>query len=777
MSPETIARKVEGCSRAASHFAVRQARRVLIVAAIFTLLPLGGLTRLRRDTDANTLVPSKDPAVRIDRTLRARFDLRDQIIIYIDTHRHNGIFDASVLGAVRAISDEIAAIPEIGHEHVMSLATEARDRLVPGSGETFGSFVSTIPSTRREMEELRADLALPSARLAEGTIVTRDRSGTAIHTGVPDDADRAAIVREVEAAVEPYRRAGLSIDVVGAPVAEVLLAGSIARDLMLLVPLSMLVICTVIAAGTRRAAPAVMALVKVGLCIGFTFGMLGWLGIPLYLTATIVPVILAAACIADEIHLVLRFQRALHEHGDADRAAAATIDDLALPVVAATLTTCIGFLSCTASSIEPVRALGIASALGIGWSLLFSLFVTPALFVTLPARWFALREQASAPGLLPVRTGGEVRAPRLTLAVLVAITVIALAGATRVEIQDSWIECFAPRSELRRATERVNGALQGVHLLHAAVSFPDDAMRNPENLRLLGELESLLRTHDTVGGVIGAASQVAAVAEFWRLRDALGSSRELERLYHRFDLSPGLARRRRAVTDARDGAVVTIFLENASFRSTAAILAAIRRFERDRLAPRGARVELAGDIAVSQAMIPAVVRSQIFSLPLALLGVFLTVMLLCGSLRLAAYAILPAALSGLWILGALGLMRVPLGVAVSMFFVISIGLGVDSHSVHLIVRFRQLGDAAASLRAVARSVVINTAAVASGFGLVALSNVPPNRRLGLLIAAGLVAGCAITFTGLPALLALQRGSRQTAVPAVPGPYHKQEVAP
>lgn len=761
---ERAAMRADAIARAASHAALRNARIALVAAAAITLLPLPGLLRIRLDTDANALVPRDDPAVRIDRQLRARFDLRDQLVVYVDGVHRGGIFDASLLAAVRDITDAVAAIPNIGWTHVTSLATEARDRLYPGTGQTFGTFLDTIPSTPAAMDELRRDLDLPSARVHTGIIVSADRRGTAILAGVAEGTDRIATYRAVREIVDAHRANGLDVHIAGAPAASALLADHIVRDLALFVPLSLLVAAIVIYAATRSMAPTVIVLAKAGLCIVWTFAILGWLGIPLYLTVTIVPLVLAAACIADEVHLALRFRRALAESGDAVRAARTAIDELALPVVAATLTTCIGFLSCVSATIEPVRALGAACAIGIAWSLAFSLFVTPSLFVLFSPRAGGAER--------PARRGLALSAP-VALAITGSVTVVSLFGLPRLTIQDSWIECFAPGSEFRRATDRVNGALNGVHLLHTVVAAP---MHEPSTIARAASLEGTMRRGETVGGVIGPGSQLAAVAEFWRMGDAMEDGRELERLYNRFDLSPGLDRRRRVVSDARDAAVVSAFLTDASFRATASLIETIRGATHD-----WGEVAFAGDIAVSQAMIPAVVRSQLVSLPLALAGVFLIATLLCGSFRLGFYAIVPAALSGIWLLGALGLTGTPLGVATSMFFTISIGLGVDSHSIHLVARWRRRGDPLETARQVAPAILLNTAAVAGGFGLIAFSAVPPNQRLGLLIAAALVAGCFITLTALPHVLALDRktrnrGEAQSMATDV-YPERQQEVTP
>lgn len=709
---------------------MRRPRVMLVAAVVLTLLPLGGIARLRRDTDGQAMVPRGDEAIRIDREVRGQFGLRDQLVILFDTGRRDGIFDARVLEAVQRVSDAIIDMPEIGRVHVTGLRTEARDRLFAGWGVSYRDFLTPQPVTPRQLAELREDLEKPAARLYRGTIVTAERGGVAILAGVPPhgEADREALYHRIDALVAPFRRDGLRIDVAGAPAAEATLASYILRDIAVLVPLSMLVIAIVIWRGTRRVAAVGIALVKAGACIAFTFGVLGWLGVPVYLTVAIVPVVLAAMCIADEIHIFTHVQRVPLRDA---------FDQLATPVVAATLTTCAGFLSCLPSRIAPIQALGAAAAIGIAYSLLFTLFVTPALLVLFGT------------GRAHPTTGAEgmrLHTSKALVLALAIVTVAAAAMATRVRIQDSWIDNFSRRSAFRQSTDHVNARLFGVHRLEAHLSFDRErAFTNAEVLRAMDRFEAGLRVRGDVGGVIGPSSQLATVADFWNVsRDAA------EATLMNFDWAPGQYRRHRVIADGYADGVVTIFLKHANYRDTAAVMQSARELHARHLAPLGSSLRFAGDVAVSQAMIPAVIRNQLLSLPLALAGVFVLVVLLCGSLRLALLAILPVAISGVWLLGALGAFGIPVGVASSMFFVIAIGLGVDSHSIHLVLRYAQDGERA--LSEVTRPIVINTVAVAAGFGLLAFSSVPANRTLGILIAAALLLGCFITLTAVPALL-------------------------
>jgi predicted RND superfamily exporter protein len=176
----------------------------------------------------------------------------------------------------------------------------------------------------------------------------------------------------------------------------------------------------------------------------------------------------------------------------------------------------------------------------------------------------------------------------------------------------------------------------------------------------------------------------------------------------------------------------------------------LRKYAAEHFARYGAELDFAGDVAVSQAMIPAVVDTQINSLMLALALSWGTVALLLRSVRSAFLAILPSTVAALWVMGALGWLGIPLGVATSMFFVITLGIGVD-YAVHFIEGVRRRGVDGA-LAEVGPAIVVDTLALALGFGLLTVSSVPANARLGLLVALALVAGCVLTLGGLGAVM-------------------------
>jgi hypothetical protein len=205
--------------------------------------------------------------------------------------------------------------------------------------------------------------------------------------------------------------------------------------------------------------------------------------------------------------------------------------------------------------------------------------------------------------------------------------------------------------------------------------------------------------------------------------------------------------------------LITVFLKDANFVTTGRLMERIREYEREHLAPHGIRLGFAGDVAVSQTLIDAVVTTQTRSLLLSLVGILAVTAVLGRSLRWGVYCVLPCGLAVLINFAGMGLAGMPLGVATSMFAGMTLGIGVD-FAIHWMERYRLarergLGVDAALTDAAAvtgPAVTIDGVAVAMGFGVLALSQVPANARLGALVLLSIFSCLVATLLLLPALV-------------------------
>src|SRR3954454_11881812 len=135
------------------------ARPWLFIAAmsLFTLVMAPGLARLQFRTDGHALMPPNHPVVRFDAKVRDDFQLRDPIVVLIETTHPDGIYNLATLRRVQELSQALAQIDGVGKEQITSLATERRDRFFPGT-LTFRPFLDPLPETPVLMSLLKSDV-------------------------------------------------------------------------------------------------------------------------------------------------------------------------------------------------------------------------------------------------------------------------------------------------------------------------------------------------------------------------------------------------------------------------------------------------------------------------------------------------------------------------------------------------------------------------------------------------------------------------------------------
>lgn len=897
-------------------YSIRHPKRVIALAVLLTVALSPGVLRLKLRTDGHALVPADAPEIQQDHRIRADFGLDDPLVVFIRTTHPQGLFNAHTIQRVQDLTDAFEKLERVQAASVFSLATEVSDRVFPGTLR-FRRFLDPLPATPQELDTLRKDMR--DIRLYDGTLISKDGKATAVMVGVPPGADRTVFYRRVQEIVAAQGKIPEEIDIIGAPVAEALLGAHILEDLGVptsllggwsasheaeppngapitlhevrrfiarhvgLVPLAIAIMALVFVLRFRSITAAALPLMEVGACLIVVFAVMGWLGVPVYLTTTVMPIILTATGITDEIHVFSRYRHQLLTRPGEDHVDVllSTMKEMTPPVVMASLTTAIGFLSFAVSSIIPVRTFGLFTAFGIVFCMIWSLSVIPAMLTLIsPERFTGWRrnqvgEFVERRSLFRWLGSAVVRWRAVVLPVALLLIAAAPFGIRKIVVQDSWIDGFSEESDFRRATVAFNEQFLGTHILqvcvdaghvtltgelntdaievrwiklpgdivddpqtligrrirlrnekepdyvgppsraeelrrnwwswietatrqgdriiigceprHGSAQFalhltPGDKVRydittapllKPEVIQRIADLESFIEGHhdEAVGGVLGTADYVITVSYMSRGRKeaerAIPDNVErIEWIWGEYERLRGHDRRRQLVDTDYGRSIVTVLMKNANFVGTARLMGEIRDYERTNLAPHGISLSFAGDVAVSQTLIDAIVGTQIVSVVGSLAGDFLVTAILGRSLVFGLLCILPSSLAILLNFAVMGWAGMPLGVATSMFSAMTLGIGVD-YAIHLLERFRLSRSSGLDLRDALREAVattgsaisVDTLAVCLGFGIMMLSQVPANARLGGLLVLSLVNCFAATILVLPAILSLRRGRR------------------
>ena len=160
--------------------------------------------------------------------------------------------------------------------------------------------------------------------------------------------------------------------------------------------LAALVMMLVLLLCFRNVLAALLPLPGVVATMLLVFGLMGWLGVPIYLTTAVMPVLLIVISVTNDIYLFSRYFHLLREKPGANHVTlvAETFDKLARPVVCTSLAAVAGFLSFGFSPLVPVRMFGLFTGIGALLGLFLSFTVVPALLVLVNPAWLRPRHRS-----------------------------------------------------------------------------------------------------------------------------------------------------------------------------------------------------------------------------------------------------------------------------------------------------------------------------------------------------------------------------------------------
>lgn len=160
-----------------------------------------------------------------------------------------------------------------------------------------------------------------------------------------------------------------------------------------------------------------------------------------------------------------------------------------------------------------------------------------------------------------------------------------------------------------------------------------------------------------------------------------------------------------------------------------------------------------GQPVINTAFGESAIRNQVRSMLGAIVVLLLVMTVTFRSLLIALKALMPPLFMLSMAVGVMGALAIPMDMTTSMISSIALGIGVD-YSIHFLWRRRRRGESLARTTAmVGPGIASNALQVGTGFAVLALSDMVPMQRFGMLVAVTMVLSAVATFVLLPALRA------------------------
>ncbi|MGD9600597.1 MAG: RND family transporter [Gammaproteobacteria bacterium] len=800
-----------------------QPRLTLVILALILLLFGLGLANFRLDASADSLLLENDPDLKQFREMALRYNARD--FLFVTVTPRDGLFTDEGMRLVADLRAALKALPEVAS--VVTVLDVPLVKNKPGRLSEVALNYRTLESPGIDLEKARAELT--ESPLYRNVVLSPDTRTTAIRVMLHEnlkyrtlqleradllykrgtqglDAAETARLAELEplyqaqkdlvdesnhASIEQLRSLLTRFESRG----ELHLGGisMIADDMITFVRSDIVVFgigALALAVGMlgyifRELRWVLTPVITCVVCTTLILGLLGHIGWHLTVISSNFIALTLILTISINIHLIVRYRELIVEHPDwsQPQLVRQVVRDMASPCLYTSLTSIIGFASLVTSDIKPI--------IDFGWMMTVSLFVVYLVVFTLVPAMMVLMHKRPATGAddEPLGFTGHLarftdRHGTLVIVLSLAIFVAGSVGASRLEVENSFISYFKSDTEIYQGLKKVDETLGGTTPLDIILKFPppeamDTSTGDDDLAELFGDegqtpkseywftpqkVERIKQVHDYLETIPGVG-KVMSLASLVRVAEDLNKGREfdpfeLNVIYKRI---PGNLKREMLspyVSIDDDQARISLrILDSTPGLRREALINRIRTGLQQDLGLQPEEFEVAGLLVLYNNMLQSLYSSQIESIGGAMLGVLLTLCVLFRNVRAAVVGVLPNVLAAVCVLGFMGWSGVPLDMMTIMIAALTMGIAVED-CIHYLYRYRleyaQFRDGVKTMyhchSSIAKAGFYTTLVVCFGFSILMLSNFIPSILFGLLTTVAMTIAILAALTLMPKLL-------------------------
>ncbi len=750
---------------------------VVLISLVVMVLAVMNVTKIVRDTTVDVFMRPNHPALLYRNQVEEVFGLRDPVVIAVIRDGEDGIYTPASFELISQLTDILKTVDNVDPERVRSLATE-KNIFGSREGLEVTPFLDPLPTTQDASRGVRA--AIEAIPLYLGTLVARNGTGTLITAELMDQQIAGRTYETIEGIIDDLDIGDHRVLIAGEGAVGGYLSIYLNNDARRLQPLALVIIIAIMVAAFRTLSSFVVPLIIILAGAGGTMGIMGAAGIPYYIITAALPIILIAVAVADSIHLLSRIyeEQAMDPEAPKRVLIVRAMAVMWRPVVLTSLTTIAGFTGISLTSgMPPMFWFGTFASLGVLVALLYSLFFLPAMMCMLPL--------GASPAFHPNVRGesNDIIARMLghvgTLSMAFTPFVMMLAGifiglgiggATKLQVDRSRINYFAPSAEIYQAHHEINARFNGTNYLDFVVEAPDpEGLFDPDRLAEIEALQAYVETLPNVQSTVSIVDYLKQIhkslhendPDYYRLPDTAEMVAQYFLLYGAMG---GPTDFEEEVDYDYQRALVRTQINESQYSIDRLLVGEVEAHVQDAFKDSDLSVKLSGRINLDYHWMKPLAWNHFLSIAVSLSMVFAVSALLFRSVVGGLMTLAPVTIAVVAVYAIMGFTGIWLEPATSMFAAISIGLGVD-FTIHILdrIRFlirdegRSLEEAIPALyRTAGRALFLNFVAVFLGFGVLFLSEMPPLYRFGFMIAAAMAMNFFAAVILLPALVSVLR---------------------
>ena len=496
--------------------------------------------------------------------------------------------------------------------------------------------------------------------------------------------------------------------------------------------------------------------------------------------------------ISMNIHYLVRYVQNKNEHPENSLAelVVKTSSNIFYPIFYAVLTTICAFMSLIFSDIKPV--------IDFGWMMTYGLLVSFALsFLLLPSLILIFKPQVSPTIKESKSKFAEVLAyisTKFSASIYVFSTILivfSIYGISKLKVENSFINYFSSKTEIYKGMKNIDEKLGGTTPLEIILKFKntsvaknDDDFLGSSNKKddYLGEakqklyddkykywftrdkIEKIISVHKYLEknpdiGKVLSFSSILDIAESLNKGKPLGSL-EMGVLYNKLpeDIKKNIINPYISI-DNDEARITMRIIDSKPDLRRKELIEKINYDLQNKFSFKKDEYKITGVLVIFNNLLQSLFDSQIKTLGIVMLGIFLMFLILFKSLVYSLIGTIPNFIAAFFVLGFIGALNIPLDMMTITIAAITIGIAVDN-SIHYIYRFREemknnkTKDEIIYIchHSVGKAIISTSITIVFGFSILGFSNFIPTIYFGLFTGLAMITALILVLTLLPRLL-------------------------
>ena len=514
-------------------------------------------------------------------------------------------------------------------------------------------------------------------------------------------------------------------------------------------------------------------------------GLLGFIGWKVTVISSNFIALMLILNMAMNIHVTVRYLQLKKEYSQLTKGEAVleASEKMMLPILYTVLTTICAFLSLVFSGIKPIIDFGWMMTLGLVVSLIVTFLLLPSLINLLSSdNEIGLKDTEKS--LITSILGSFTKNNKIIIfGSTVLVIIFSIIGIFKLEVENSFINYFDRETEIYKGMKKIDDDLGGTTPLNVILKFP----KKTENVKVeedefdeweeendanedkakywftRDKMDKIIKVHDyldslpEIGKVLSFGS-ILRVAEDLNKKEL--QSLEIAVLYSKIPteikseiISPYIS------VNADEARISVRIKDSLKDLRRNDLIEKINSELNTKLGFEKEEYKLAGVLILFNNLLQSLFKSQILTLGIVILGIFIMFFILFRNIVLSLIGVVPNFIAAFFILGIIGLLGIPLDMMTITIAAITIGIAVDN-SIHYIYRFKEefkkiqnydkTLDRCHSTVGIA---ILNTSiTIVFGFSILVLSNFIPTIYFGVFTGIAMLLAMISVLTLLPKLI-------------------------